>query len=104
MLDSAPAEVHVFTSALIGGRVDGAKYTGECTCLQGWIAKGRGVPSESLTGNLAPRTERPAEKFVFAIREGDTPETNAVAAVVLGWIDEWLAARAVVADAPPVAE
>ncbi len=91
VLSSAPNEVPALLVALREGRVDGSTYTGECACLVGTIANVRHCNYTEMPG-LTPNSCRPAERWFLAIRKGDTPETNPVAAITEGWIKDWQAA------------
>jgi hypothetical protein len=87
----APREVAGLRAALIAGRVDGSTYEGECACLVGTIAHVRGGQYNALGNGLAPNSSRPIERFFMSIRKGDTPETSQASAVVVGWLDEFVA-------------
>ena len=100
LLDAAPAEVPALMEALRGGRFDGTLYEGDCACLVGTLANARHKDYRDLKG-LRPDASRPAERWALAIGQGDTPETNQVAAITAGWIEEWQAERA--AATPPEA-
>ncbi len=89
VLSAAPLEVDGLRKALAEGRVDGSTYSGECACLVGTIAKVRGVNFEAL-GILKPNSNRLIEQFFMGINKGDTPETNEVSRIALGWCDEWV--------------
>jgi hypothetical protein len=77
-------------SAVVGGRVDGSNYKGNCCCLVGTIANIRACSFDAIP-NITPDINRPAERWFLAIKSGDTPETNPVAKITLEWIDEFLA-------------
>lgn len=98
VLNYCPAEVPVLLSSLKGGRIDGSCYEGECCCLIGTLAKARGVSSRSIPG-VAPDADRPIERWFLRLRPGLTPENDQVAAITLGWIEEWIAARSLVGGA-----
>jgi hypothetical protein len=100
ILRRAPGEVQGLLDALRAGKINGTVYEGECACLVGTIAKVRGCHYQELEG-IVPNSYRPAERLFLAIKTGDTPETNAVAKVVEGWIVEWLADRAPAAPVAP---
>lgn len=89
VLSAAPTEVEGLRRAIIEGRVDGSTYSGECACLVGTIANLRGENYRSLR-RITPDANRPIERFFMAINQGDTPETNQVSRIVLGWLDEWV--------------
>lgn len=88
VLATAPAEVAGLRAAIVEGRIDGSQYAGECCCLLGTIANIRGCDVEALN----PNSGRPSEWFFTGIERGDTPETNQVSRIVLGWVDEFLCA------------
>jgi hypothetical protein len=94
ILDAAPAEVPALLAALQTGKFDGSHYEGECACLVGSIANARECHYEAIPG-LVPDWSRPAERWALAIRRGDTPEHNPVAAITAKWIEEWVAAHPV---------
>jgi len=80
--DEAPA----FLAALRAGKVNGSAYQGECACLVGTIAKVRGVEYTSLEHD----STRPIERFVLNIKQGDTPKTSQVAALVAEWTERFI--------------
>jgi hypothetical protein len=85
VLSVAKHEVTELYKALLSGRIDGSTYTGECACLVGTIANIRHEDHKSLGINLRPDSSRPAEIWFLNIRKGDTPENNAVSAIVKDW-------------------
>ena len=87
LLLHAKHEISALRKAIIDGKVDGSVYEGECACLCGTIANERKCKYTELNG-IIPDSSRPAEAFFTAVKKGDTPETNQVAKIVLGWIDE----------------
>ena len=89
ILNYHPHEVAGVQAALREGRTDGALYEGECACLIGTIANIRRCSYKSLL--VAPDSDRPAERWFFAITRGDTPETSPIAKITDEWITEWLA-------------
>jgi hypothetical protein len=93
VLETSPDEVQYLLEALRAGRVDGSAYEGECCCLVGTLARGRGVGYRSIPG-LEPDSNRPAERWFTGISAGNVPATNQVAAITQRWIAEWLAERA----------
>lgn len=82
----AQPEVPELLAALRKGRIDGSTYTGECACLAGTIANTRHVHYAELGFADA---QRPIERLFLCIRKGDTPDTNPVAKIVEGWIEEF---------------
>lgn len=92
ILSHAPREVAGLRLAILEGRIDGSTYEGPCACLVGTIAILQECPFENVPG-IPTDYSRPAERFFTGIRKGDTPETNTVSAIVLGWIDEWIIAH-----------
>ena len=75
VLDTSPHEVPVLRTALLEGRVDGNDYP-------------RVAP-----GRVTPGDHRPAERFFNGIKPGDSPDTNPVLAIALGWVNEWIVAH-----------
>jgi hypothetical protein len=90
VLSAAPAEVSGLLTALRAGKVNGSTYTGACACLVGTIANVRGCDYRSLQ-LLVANASRPAERFFYSIKPGDTPETSQFVKLAEGWIAEWLA-------------
>ena len=90
ILLNAPAEVATLKTKLIAGEIDGSCYEPECgmACLCGTIAIARGCGYAELPG-IKPDSSRPAEQWFFNIHPGCTPDTNAVAAITLDWIEEF---------------
>lgn len=86
ILSTAPNEAQGVLDALKEGRVDGSAYTGHCACLVGTIANVRGVDVDDLEQD----SDRPAERWLMGIKEGDTPETNPVSAIAAEWVQEWI--------------
>jgi uncharacterized protein YjbI with pentapeptide repeats len=82
----ARPEVPALLETLRAGRIDGSTYQGECACLAGTIANTRGVSYDAL--GFAD-SSRPIERWFLGIREGDTPETNQIAKITEGWIEEF---------------
>ena len=94
-----PNELEALRAAIIGGKIDGSTYSGECACLAGTLAKARGL--EDYQGRdigqgptvFHASASSPREKFFNAIRPGDTPESNGAAKIALAWTDEAIAIR-----------
>ena len=96
ILADATNEIPGLRLAVMEGRIDGSTYEGPCACLVGTMANLRSCKYKEIP-NIQPNSERPAERFFTAIRKGDTPKTNPVSAIVLGWIDEFIASQSLVA-------
>ncbi len=89
VLSRAPDEAPALLQALRDGKIDGSTYEGECACLVGTIAKVRKVSYTDME-TLKPDSSRLAERWFTAIKKGDTPKTNPVAALVETWTEEWV--------------
>lgn len=89
LFSAAPNEVSAVLKALQDGKIDGASYTGTCACFIGTIAKTQKTSWQKISG-IAPNTCRPAERWILALSEGDTPSTSPVAAITERWIHEWI--------------
>src|SRR5579862_1926149 len=89
VLSRAPDEAPALLQALCDGKIDGSTYEGECACLVGTIAKVRKVSYTDME-TLKPDSSRLAERWFLAIKKGDTPKTNPVAALVETWTEEWV--------------
>lgn len=92
VLDNARAEVPVILSALRDGRINGATYGGECSCVIGTVARARGCEAHDLD-DIWTFGLRPSEYLVHEIELGDTPANNLCAAIVETWIVEWMAKK-----------
>ena len=104
-----PNELDALRAAIIGGKIDGSTYSGECACLAGTMAKTSGLivnSGDEIGVDAAPfhvDACSPRERFFLAIKAGDTPETNPCSAIALGWVDEAIAIRDMIrATAPQV--
>ena len=104
-----PNELDALRAAIIGGKIDGSTYSGECACLAGTLAKTSGLivnSGDEIGVDAAPfhvDASSPRERFFSAIKAGDTPETNPCSAIALGWVDEAIAIRDMIrATAPQV--
>jgi hypothetical protein len=84
-----PNEIPGLRKALVGGKVDGSAYQGECRCFVGTVAKTRGCEYDKIEG-LKPDGYSPTERWFTGISVGDTPKTNQVSAITVEWIDEFL--------------
>ncbi len=82
------AEIAGLKEALKNGIVNGSSYEGRCSCLVGTIANVAGCDYKSIP-NLKPDAGRPAERWFFMIKEGDTPETSEVVKLTMEWIEEF---------------
>jgi hypothetical protein len=90
VLSVAKHEVTELYEALLSGKIDGSAYTGECACLVGTIANIRHENHKELGIDLHPNPSRSAEKWFLNIRKGDTPDNNAVSAIVKDWTLEFM--------------
>ena len=88
-----PNEVAGLARALQEGRVNGSVYEGDCACLVGTLANVRHCKYTELPG-INPDSSRPAEIWFMGIAKGDTPETNQIVKITLGWIEEFQKLRA----------
>jgi len=79
-------EVAEFYKHLLDGRIDGSKYEGECACLKGTFANIKKCDYKTLN----PDDKSSSEILFLAIKEGDTPETNPVSAIVKEWTLEFM--------------
>ena len=89
-------EVSFLKRALIQGRIDGHVYGGRCACLVGTLAKAHRYYGERIRYlcNILDYDlgfNNPAEVFFYAIKKGDTPETNFFSKTAVEWCDELLA-------------
>jgi hypothetical protein len=91
VLDLRPNEVVGLRAEMVAGRVNGSVYQGECACLLGTLSRCAGVSVDSIGIPLDP--DRPAEALFAPIRPGMTPENCPLVAVIVGWIDQWIARR-----------
>jgi hypothetical protein len=91
VLAARPNEVEGLRRELVAGHVDGSCYEGGCSCLLGTLSRCAGVPVDALGIHRDP--SRPAEALFAPIRPGMTPENCPLVAVIVGWIDQWLAAN-----------
>ncbi|MEY4904135.1 MAG: hypothetical protein RLZZ292_1950, partial [Bacteroidota bacterium] len=86
VLSQSRNEIAALKAALIGGRVDGSTYEGDCAYLVGTIANAAGGFAKI---SVAKDSSRPIERLFLAICKGDTPENNAISALVIEWIEEF---------------
>jgi hypothetical protein len=101
ILQYAVPEVPGLRLALVEGRVDGTAYRGECACLIGTIANLKDIPFRQMKG-IDANPSRAAERFFTGIKEGDRPETNAISALVVQWIDEFVSLHQVETKTLPI--
>ena len=92
ILETAKSEVPGLLAAIKDGRIEGSVYKGDCACLVGTIANLRNQNVYKMP-DIVTDTERPAERWFLAIRNGDTPENNPVSAISAQWIEEWLSTQ-----------
>ena len=90
VLSSSPAEVAGLRTAIVEGRINGSTYEGECCCLVGTLANARHCKYDEIP-TLRPNGSRPAERFFYTIKPGDTPENSQFSKLALEWVDLWLA-------------
>ena len=90
VLSLARNEVAGLRFAVVEGRINGSSYEGPCACLVGTIAILQACDYRNVPG-IPIDAARPAERFFMGISKGNTPKTNPVSAIVLGWIDEFTA-------------
>ena len=88
ILSKAPNEIGGLKKALINGNINGSTYEGDCCCLVGTIANVRGCDYANLEG-IIPNDSRPAERWFFGIKVGDTPKNSKIAKITLDWINEY---------------
>ena len=88
ILSKAPKEIGGLKKALINGNINGCAYEGDCCCLVGTIANVRGCNYTELEG-IIPNNSRPAERWFFGIKVGDTPKNSKIAKITLDWINEY---------------
>ena len=88
VLIRARHEIPELRKHLVEGKVDGSVYEGECACLVGTIANIKHCKYDEIKA-LKPDSTRPIECFFMGIKTGDTPETNQISKIVVGWIDEF---------------
>ena len=88
ILSKAPNEIGGLKQALINGNINGCAYEGDCCCLVGTIANVRGCNYTELEG-IIPNNSRPAERWFFGIKVGDTPKNSKIAKITLDWINEY---------------
>ena len=94
-----PNELDALRLAIAEGRINGAVYAGECSCLAGTLASAREISGydgrEIVAGNVVFHADSssPREVWFSTIKPGDTPETNPASAKALEWCDEAIAIR-----------
>lgn len=90
VLSRAIPEIPALRQALVDGKIEGNIYSGDCACLKGTIANIRGCSVTELDG-IPLSVNYPIEQWFLQIEEGDTPEDNECSALVVQWIDEFVA-------------
>ena len=83
-----PQEIKGLREALVSGKIDGSCYEGDCCCFVGTMEKL--AASEQILCPIPRIADSPIERLFTAIKAGDTPRTNQVSAIIVGWIDELL--------------
>ncbi len=86
----AKNEVSGLYDHLMRGKIDGSCYEGECACFCGTVANIRKENFRELTNKLSPDSDSPTERWFRAIRKGDSPDNNQVAAITARWIKEFM--------------
>ena len=81
-------EAEALKQAIIGGKIDGSAYKGECCCFVGTIANAVKCNYTSLP-ILKPDANSPTERWFLGIKKGDTPENSQIAKITLEWIEEF---------------
>ncbi len=101
-----PDEIPFLRNALVGGKVDGSTYQGECACLAGTMAHACRMDFEAFRDSrrMEINASSPRERWFLAIRPGHTPENHAISRITLGWIDEALAIVAKIRGTAPANE
>ena len=88
-------EIPFLKQNIIEGKIDGSTYDGECACLSGTLVNGakfhNGPQKPVIIKSIMACRDaaRPIERFFLGIKKGDTPETNQVSKIVLGWLEEF---------------
>ncbi len=84
------SELGYLKEILMGGKIDGSVYEGECACLVGTLAHGKSKEVEKVCEAIPfyeKGTQNMGETWFLAIHKGDTPENNQFAAHVLKLIE-----------------
>jgi hypothetical protein len=79
------AEIEGLKKAIVGGKINGSVYSGECSCLMGTIAKVKHCDVNSLIQDASS----PAEQWFLQIQEGQTPKNHGPSRMALEWIEEF---------------
>ena len=87
-----PNEAGGLLKAVKEGNIDGSSYEGECACFVGTVANLKEKKYNDLNG-LVPDSNSPTERLFLAIKQGDTPESNPVSAIVAEWIELFIKYR-----------
>jgi len=87
-------EVPFLRKALLGGKVNGTQYHGDCACLVGTLANARKEYHKDLSERLGytEGLQNPAELWFWQIKEGDTPKSNIFSRLAVAWCNEIIAA------------
>ena len=88
VLLTAIPEIQNLKAALIGGKIDGSTYDGECACLAGTLEKTQDSDIKSAIFNNRDAS-RPIERFFLGIKKGDTPDNSQFSKLALEWIEEF---------------
>ncbi len=88
LLKSIP-EISGLRKSLVGGKINGSTYEGECCCLVGTIANVKGCNYNKLPG-ITPDSGRPAERWFMGIKPGMTADNSVMVKLTIDWIDEFI--------------
>ena len=90
-----PRAIPFLRQAILDGRVDSTLYDDDSAHLAGTMAHACNMSWDEFKakGLMPIDGNSPRESWFLAIRPGDTPATNQIAAITLEWIDELLATR-----------
>ena len=81
-------EAEALKQAIIGGKIDGSAYEGECCCFVGTIANAVKCNYTSLP-ILKPDASSPTERWFLGIKKGDTHDNSQISKITLEWIEEF---------------
>jgi uncharacterized protein YjbI with pentapeptide repeats len=81
-------EISGLKEAILGGKINGSKYTGTCACLKGTIANVKGCDIDLLP-NITKSASEPSEQWFLQFKEGHTPSNNKALKLTYDWIEEF---------------